>query len=59
MILMIAFNLKTHQLNAINAFFNAQNNNLIYCFLSDDYRKSEKIIKIMRVLYDQKNSLLL
>ena len=57
--LTIAFDFKIHQLNAVNVFFNAQNDDLIYSFLSDDYRKSEKIMKIMRVLYDKKKSSLL
>ena len=59
MTLMIAFDFKIHQLNAVNAFFNAQNDNSIYCFFSDDYKKSEKIMKIMRVLYGQRESSLL
>ena len=59
MTLMIAFDFRTHQLNAINAFLNAQNDKLIYCFLSDGYKKSEKIMKMIRVLYDQRKSLLL
>ena len=59
MTLTIAFDFRIHQLNTVNVFFNAQNDDLIYCFLSDDYRKSEKIMKIMRVLYDQKKSSLL
>ena len=59
MTLMIAFNFRIHQLNAVNVFFNAQNDDSIYCFLSDSYRKSKKIMQIMRVLYDQKKSSLL
>ena len=59
MTLTIAFDFRIHQLNAINAFFNAQNDDLIYCFLSDDYKKSEKIMKIMRALYDQRKLSLL
>ena len=59
MTLTIAFDFRTHQLNAVNAFFNAQNDDSIYCFFSDDYRKSKKIIKIMRALYDQRKSSLL
>jgi hypothetical protein len=47
MTLVAAFNLKTRQLNAINAFLNAHNDELIYCQMSDDYRLDEKVIKII------------
>jgi hypothetical protein len=59
MILVAAFNLKTRQLNAINAFLNAHNDELIYCQMPDDYRLDEKVIKIIRALYEQRKSLLL
>ncbi len=59
MTLVAAFNLKTRQLNAINAFLNAHNDELIYCQMSDDYRLDEKVIKIIRALYEQRKSLLL
>ncbi len=59
MILIAAFNLKTRQLNAINAFLNAHNDDSIYCQMSDDYRLDEKVIKIIRALYEQRKSLLL
>ncbi len=54
MTLVAAFDLKTRQLNAINAFLNAHNDELIYCQMSDDYRLNEKVIKIIRALYEQK-----
>ena len=56
---MIAFDFRIYQLNAVNAFFNTQNDDSIYCFLFDDYKKSKKIMKIMRALYNQKKSSLL
>jgi nucleoside diphosphate kinase len=59
MTLITAFNLKTRQLNAINAFFNAHNDELIYCQMSNDYRLDEKVIKIIRALYEQRKSSLL
>lgn len=59
MIFVAAFDLKIRQLNAINAFLNAKNDESIYCFLSDDYRKPEKIMKMLRILYDQQKSSLL
>ncbi len=59
MTLIAAFNLKTRQLNAINAFLNAHNDESIYCQMFDDYRLEEKVIKIIRALYEQKKSSLL
>jgi hypothetical protein len=37
MTLVTAYYLKTRQLNAINAFLNAHNDELIYCQMPDDY----------------------
>lgn len=54
-----AFDLKTQQLNAVNAFLNAKNDEPIYCFLPDGYKKSEKIMKMLWALYDQRKSPLL
>ena len=54
-----AFELKTRQLNAVNAFLNAPNDEKIYCFLPDDYKQPEKIMKMLRALYDQRKSPLL
>jgi hypothetical protein len=59
MILITAFNLKTRQLNAINAFLNTHNDELIYCQMSDEYRLDEKVIKVIRALYEQRKSPLL
>ncbi len=59
MTLVAAFDLKTRQLNAINAFLNAHNDELIYCQMSDDYRLDEKVIKVIRALYEQRKSSLL
>jgi hypothetical protein len=59
MTLITVFNLKTRQLNAINAFLNAHNDELIYCQMSDDYRLDEKIIKVIRAFYEQRKSSLL
>jgi hypothetical protein len=50
------FDLKTRQLDAVNAFLNAFNDESMYCHISNDYRKSEKILKILRALYDQRKS---
>lgn len=59
MIFVVAFDLKTRQLNAVNAFLNAKNDDSMYCFLSDDYKKLDKIMKMLRALYDQRKSPLL
>jgi hypothetical protein len=59
MTLIAAFNLKTRQLNAINVFLNAHNDEPIYCQMPDDYRLDEKVIKIIRALYEQRKSPLL
>ncbi len=59
MILIAAFNLKTRQLNAINVFLNAHNDEFIYCQMSDDYRLDKKIIKVIRALHEQRKSSLL
>jgi hypothetical protein len=59
MILVTAYDLKTRQLDAINAFLNAHNDEFIYCQMSDDYRLDDKILRIIRALYKQRKSLLL
>jgi hypothetical protein len=42
MILMIAFHLKTRQLDVVNPFLNAHNDEFVYCQMSDDYRLDDK-----------------
>jgi hypothetical protein len=59
MTLMIAFHLKTRQLDVVNAFLNAHNDELVYCQMFDDYRLDDKCYKIIRALYDQRKSSLL
>lgn len=56
MTLMTTFDFEIRQLNAINAFFNAKNDESIYCFLSNNYKQSKKMMKMFRTLYDQKKS---
>ncbi len=56
---MIAFHLKTRQLNVVNAFVNAHNDELVYSQMFDDYRLDDKCYKIIRALYDQRKSFLL
>jgi hypothetical protein len=59
MTLVTAYNLKTRQLNAINAFLNAHNDEFIYCQMSDDYRLNDKVFRVIKVLYEQRKSFLL
>jgi hypothetical protein len=59
MTLMIAFHLKTRQLNVVNAFLNAHNDESVYCQMFDDYRLDDKCYRVIKALYDQRKSFLL
>ena len=59
MALVAAFGLETRQLDAVNAFLNAKNDEPVYCFLPDGYRRPGKIMKVLRALYGQRKSPLL
>jgi hypothetical protein len=59
MTLMIAFHLKTRQLNVVNAFLNAHNDQLVYYQMSHDYRLDDTCYKVIKTLYDQRKSSLL
>lgn len=59
MALVAAFNLQTHQLDAVNAFLNAKNDEPVYCFLPDGYKQPGKVMKVLRALYGQRKSPLL
>jgi hypothetical protein len=59
MTLMIVFHLKTRQLDVVNAFLNAHNDELVYCQMLDDYRLQSKCYRIIKALYDQRKSSLL
>jgi hypothetical protein len=59
MIMMIVYRLKTRQLDAVNAFLNAINDEIVYCYMLDDYKQSEKVFKVIKALYEQKKSSLL
>ncbi len=59
MTLVIAFHLKTRQLDVVNAFLNAHNDESVYCQMSDDYRLQSKCYRVIKVLYDQRKSSLL
>lgn len=57
--LMAAFKLETRQLNAVNAFLNVHNDEIVYCYLLDDYKQPKKMMKVLKALYGQRKSPLL
>ena len=57
--LMAAFKFETKQLNAVNAFLNAHNDEAVYCYLPDGYKQPRKVMKVLKALYDQRKSPLL
>jgi hypothetical protein len=59
MIMMIVYRLKTRQLNVVNAFLNAINDETVYCYMLDEYKQSEKVFRVIRALYEQRKSSLL
>ncbi len=59
MIMMIVYRLKTRQLDAVNAFLNAINDEIVYCYMFDDYKQSKKVFKVIKALYEQRKSSLL
>ena len=54
MILIIAFYLKTKQFDAINVFFNFDYNENVYCYMSESYKIHDKMLKILKILYDMR-----
>ena len=59
MTMIAVYDLETRQLNAINAFLNAENDEEVFCYMSDDYKQSEKVFKVIKTLYEQRKSSLL
>jgi hypothetical protein len=59
MTMMIVYRLKTRQLDAVNAFLNAINDEIVYCYMPDGYKQSGKVFRMIRALYDQRKSSLL
>ena len=59
MAIVAAFGLKTRQLDAINAFLNAHNDEPIYCFLHDSFKLRKKVLEVKKALYGQRKSPLL
>jgi hypothetical protein len=59
MTLIVDFHFKIRQLNVVNVFLNAFNDEKIYCHLSNEYKQFKKILKLLQALYKQRKSLLL
>lgn len=57
--LIAAFKLETRQLDAVNAFLNAHNDEAVYCYLPDGYKQPKKVMKVLKALYGQRKSPLL
>ena len=56
MIIVVVFDLKTRQYDAINVFVNSEINELIYCKSSDDWKKVNELLLLLRALYELKQS---
>ena len=54
MTLVTAFGLKIRHLNAINVFFNVTNDDSIYCHMSNEWKIQKKLLKIIKILYEQR-----
>ena len=48
--LMAAFKFETKQLDAVNAFLNAHNDEAVYCYFSNGYKQPKKVMKVLKVL---------
>ncbi len=59
MTLIATYHLKTRQLDAVSAFLNTHNDELVYCQMFDKYRLNNKRYRMIRTLYDQRKSSLL
>ena len=57
MTIVVVFDLKTRQYNAINVFVNNEINEFIYCKSSDDWKKANELFLLLRALYELKQSL--
>lgn len=59
MALIVAFGLHLRQLDAVNAFLNAANDEVIYCQMPDGYKLNGKVLRVVKALYGQRKSPLL
>jgi hypothetical protein len=59
MAMVAAYRLKTRQLDAVNAFLNAINDEIVYCYMPDGYKQPGKVFRVIRALYGQRKSPLL
>ena len=56
MIIVVVFNLKTRQYDAINVFVNSEINKFIYCKSFDDWKKVNELLLLLKTFYDLKQS---
>ena len=56
MIIVVVFDLKTRQYDAINVFVNSEINEFIYCKSSDDWKRINELFLLLKILYDLKQS---
>ena len=54
MIIVVIFDLKTRQYDAINVFVNSEINEFIYYKSSDDWKKVNELFLLLRTFYDLK-----
>ena len=54
MIIVIVFNLNTRQYNAVNVFVNNNIDEFIYCKSSDEWKKVNELLLLLRAFYDLK-----
>ncbi len=59
MTLIVNFHFKIKQLNVVNIFLNVFNDEKIFYHMSNEYKQLKKILKLFRVLYNQRKSSLL
>ena len=59
MIIVVVFNLKTRQYDAINVFVNSEINELIYCKSSDNWKKTNELFLLLKAFYELKQSFVL
>ena len=59
MTIVVVFDLKTRQYDAINVFVNSEIDEFIYCKSSDDWKKVNELLLLLKALYELKQSLAL
>jgi hypothetical protein len=51
-----AFGYETKQMDAVNAFLNAELDELVYCYFPHGFEQSEKCLRLKRALYGLRKS---